>query len=371
VGGKWKDYAINLSITSLDDDAIGVIFRYVDDENYYRFTWNRSGQYQRIEKRQNGVLSVLAEKTGAYETGLAYNIQVAMQGSQIKVSVDGTTVFAIVDTSFDQGSVGLYSSLNQGSIFDDITVTDLVTGYNLLSDNFNDGDYTGWTIFDDPGTNNGPSTWAVSNGRLTQSSNVGTSDYKLGTLALYTRGSWTDYATTVSMTSKDNDSMGLMFRYHDNNNYYRFSWDNQEGFRRLEKRFNGVFTTLAEDAVPYVSGRAYEIKVMALDTRVQVVVDGQTIFSVTDSSLPAGTIALYSRWNKGTVFDNILVEDVRNGNLVLSEDFSDGNLLGWTIVDDAGTEAGPSAWSVQHGALLQSSNIGSNSSGKLGTFVLY
>jgi hypothetical protein len=356
---------------SLDNDAIGVIFRYVDNNNYYRFVWNSYEQHRRIEKRENGVLRVLAEHKSQYEKSKEYRIQIAVQGSQIKVWINGgAPVFSVTDGSFLQGTIGLYSSSNKGSIFDDVVVTDLISGQTLLSDNFDDGDYTGWTILDDAGTNYAPSAWMVSNGALVQTSNIGVSDNSIGTSALYTKGSWSDYTVKVDLTSRDDDSIGVIFRFNDSDNYYRFFWDAQERLRRVEKRVNGNLTILAEDAVPYVSGRNYEIRIIVQGARLQIAIDGQNIFSVTDSTFSGGTIALYSRWNKGSVFDNVLVQDIRNGTILLSEDFSDGDSIGWTIIDD-GTEAGPSQWSVQDGMLAQNSNIGSNDIGKLGTFALY
>ena len=35
-------------------------------------------------------------------------------------------------------------------------------------------------------------------------------------------------------------------------------------YRRLVKRENGVFTLLAEDAVPYVRGQTYQVEIVAL-----------------------------------------------------------------------------------------------------------
>ncbi len=61
---------------------------------------------------------------------------------------------------------------------------------------------------------------------------------------------WTDYRVTLTMRSEDNEAIGVMFRYRDSNNYYRFSWDSQRSYRRLVKRENGVFTLRAEDAEP-------------------------------------------------------------------------------------------------------------------------
>jgi hypothetical protein len=98
-----------------------------------------------------------------------------------------------------------------------------------------------------------------------------------------------------------------MFRYQDENNYYRFSWDQERGYRRLVKCVNGQFTLLAQDSVPYVTGQNYQVKILAQGSTLQVSIDGSPVFSVNDSSLSSGTIALYSWGNVGSYFDDIRV----------------------------------------------------------------
>ena len=238
--------------------------------------------------------------------------------------------------------------------------------------------FTGWTIVDDEGTRLGPSNWSVSSGALVQSSNIGSDGTGgLGTFALYSTGQgtetdrWTDYRVTMKIKSKDNDSIGVMFRYVDNNNYYRFSWDRQHKLSRLVKREDGVFNVLANDTAAYEIGQTYQLEIIAEGTTLQVWIDGSLIFSVTDASFSEGTIALYSFYNKGSVFDDVLVEGLFTGNVLLWDDFNDSNFTGWTIMDDEGTRLGPSKWSASSGALVQSSNIGSDGTGGLGTFALY
>jgi hypothetical protein len=354
---------------SLDNDAIGVIFRYIDDNSYYRFVWNRSQQYARIEKRENGALRVLAEKNSQYEIQKEYRVQISVRSSQIQVWVDGgTPVFSITDSSFGEGTIGLYSSNNEGSIFDDVVVTDLASGQILLADNFNDGDHTGWTILDEAGTTDAPSVWAVSNESLVQTSNIGSIDRANGTFALYTKGSWSDYAFAVKLTSTDDDFIGVMFRYHDNANYYRFNWKTNNTGRRLEKVRDGIVTVLAHDSQQYTTGRTYGLKISAKGNSLQVHIDGQLIFSVTDSSFAGGAIGLYSCYNSGSIFDNVLVEDLNTKAVLLWDDFSDANLRGWTIMDEGNVD-GPSQWLVSNGTLVQSGNIGSTTGN--GTYVLY
>jgi hypothetical protein len=186
---------------------------------------------------------------------------------------------------------------------------------------------------------------------------------------------WADYAVSLKMWSKDDHALGVMFRYQDGNNYYRFSWDKERAYRRLVKRQGGAFTLLAEDAVPYVSGRVYQVAIVADGTTLEVWIDGARIFSVTDASFREGSMALYTWGNQGGYLDDVVVTDLDTDAVLFSADFNDGKLTDWTIVND-GTSDGPSAWSVVNGALVQNSNIHSQPTyrqdiTKLGTYVVY
>jgi len=370
IGGKWKNYNLSLLMRPQNSGDTGVMFRYQDSDNYYRFVWDADSKNFRLEVRAGGVLRVLATRNGGLQAGRFYPLNVSANGAQIIINFNSEQIFSITDSTIVEGQVALYSSLSPNSAFDNVVVTDLQTGNVLAQDNFHTAQMSGWTIIDEAG--NGPSNWSAVDGDLKQTGAIGeTSEGGIGTFALYTQGNWTNYRATFTMKSLDNDTIGVLFRYKDNNNYYRFSWNNQEQFRRLEKRVNGTFTTLASDTAAYVIGQAYQVKIVAQGTQFQVLIDGQQVFSVTDSAQPKGTIALYSRWNVGAVFDNILVEDLQNNAILLWDNFNDGDFVGWTIIDDAGTTGGPSDWAVTSGALVQSTNVGSDSTGKLGTFLLY
>lgn len=163
--------------------------------------------------------------------------------------------------------------------------------------------------------------------------------------------------------------LGIMFRYQDSN-YYRFSWDKETAGRQLLKRENGTFEVIAHDAVPYVTGQNYRAEIIAQGSQLKVNIDGKQVFAITDESFSGGRIALFSSHNNGVVFDDVLVVDP-TGSQLLWDDFKSGSLAGWTIIDDAGTAEGPSAWSVYGGELIQKSNIGSDTFGTVGTFALY
>ncbi len=112
---------------------------------------------------------------------------------------------------------------------------------------------------------------------------------------------------------------------------------------------------------------------LADGTALEVLIDSSLIFSVTDDTFSGGTIALYSWANRGSAFDDVRVEALSTGSVLLREDFSDGDFSGWSVIDD-GNIHGPSEWSATSGALVQSSNIYStvgSDLAKRGTFALF
>jgi hypothetical protein len=154
--------------------------------------------------------------------------------------------------------------------------------------------------------------WSAATGEMVQSSNthtpLGTNPTQLRTNAYWQAGSgWTDYTTTATIKSTDNDAMGIMFRYQDQNNYYRFTWDKERSSRSLIKVQSGVATVLAQDFVPYVTGQEYQVKISAQGRNLQVSIDGSPVLSATDSTFSSGTIALYSWANASAYFDDITV----------------------------------------------------------------
>jgi hypothetical protein len=210
-----------------------------------------------------------------------------------------------------------------------------------FSDDFSDGNYDGWSLADQ-GTLQTPMSWSASTNVMVQSSNTYTSSTgtelpTLGTYAYLIDGlSWTDYKTTLTIKSADDDAIGLMFRYQDQDNYYRFSWDKQRAYRRLVKCVNGQFTLLAEDSVTYVTNQTYDLEVIANDDSLKVSIDSSEIFSVTDSSFSSGSIALYCWGNVGAYFDDISVTPI--SSLVSHWKFDEGTET--TVSDSVGNNDG-------------------------------
>jgi hypothetical protein len=186
---------------------------------------------------------------------------------------------------------------------------------------------------------------------------------------------WTNYWVSLTMRSDDDGAIGVMFRYQDPDNHYRFSWHSDGVYGRLIKCYNGAFTLLAEHAIPYVPGQPYQVDIVADGETLEVSFEGTPIFSVIDSDLNAGSIGLYTWFSDGSSFDDILVQDLHTNAVLLLDDFNGDDFTSWTIVDE-GTWMAPSAWSVSDRALRQSSKIYSEATDPTdianhGTYALY
>jgi phosphodiesterase/alkaline phosphatase D-like protein len=389
----WTDYELQVRMLSQDDDALGVMFRYQDAQNYYRFSMDRQRAYRRLTKTVNGVTTVLAQDAVPYEMNRWYEVRVLVEGSHIRVYLDGVLLFDVTDSALAAGKVALYCWGNP-SQFDDVKVfplalsitqtslpdgtvgaaysqtltasgglapytwsiaagalpqglqlssggvisgtpaasgsfsftvrvqdqaqksaskpfTLVIQGLTLFSDNFSNG-LGSWTSVDE-GTTDAPSAWAIASGVLVQSSNIwggspdGADPVKPGTFLLAGDASWTNYEFSVRLRSTDDDGIGVMFRYRDSQNYYRFSMDQQRSFRRLVKVVNGITTILAQDAVAYTANQWYQVKVVLAAERIQLYVDGGLLFDVVDTSITSGRIALYCWGNPDSNFDDVLV----------------------------------------------------------------
>ncbi len=374
-GDSWTDYTFSLTIKSEGDDAIGVMFRYQDNDNYYRLSWDRQRRSRRLVKKHAASYTLLAEDNASYITGRTYQLNILACGPIIQVFIDANLIFQVCDNSINSGSIALYSWANAASFFDNIVVERISA--SKMADDFDDGNMDDWKIVDEAADRN-RSRWLVKNRRLTQTSNIfatyGIALDMPGTYAFYQHGAtWTDYSVALDITSDDDDAIGLMFRYSDNNNYYRFSWDSERRCRWLVKKQNGVFTLLARDDVPYVTGRTYRLSVVACGPAIYVSIDDALIFCVRDSSLPSGTIAMYTWANAGGCFDNVAVNHVLPCSF--TETFDDCSTWSsdWAIMDQ-GAAGAPSVWSCAAGRIIQSSNISGGDPDEIdmpGTYALY
>ena len=131
----------------------------------------------------------------------------------------------------------------------------------------------------------------------------------------------TDYllTSTIRSTDSDNDDMGYVIRWVDNENYILFRWDrggNQTPIggnppaRSLEYRQSGVFTRLASDEVNWAY-QQYDVSIGYTSENIQITIDNSTIFNVSTSqfssisSFPTGKFGFYNMSQGGVTYGNV------------------------------------------------------------------
>lgn len=168
-----------------------------------------------------------------------------------------------------------------------------------------------WAVVDQAPYSSRSSRWLVRDGELWQRENyygfVGGMVNAPGTYVHTGSPDWTDYRVDVRLRSDDDDAIGVLFRYTDRDNYYRFSMDRQRGYRRLIRKLDGTVTVLWEDDETYRTGRSYDFRIDCVGDRLEASLDGDPLFVVTDDAHPAGGVGLYCRANDAARFEHLRV----------------------------------------------------------------
>jgi hypothetical protein len=113
-GLDFTDTSIAVEATKVggpDDNDFGVICRYEDNENFYFFIISSDGFYA-VGKVVDGVQELLGETEmmsgeSIKKGSVTNDIQVECVGSRLTLSVNGTQLTSVEDTTFTSGDVGL------------------------------------------------------------------------------------------------------------------------------------------------------------------------------------------------------------------------------------------------------------------------
>ncbi|MEM4267488.1 MAG: VWA domain-containing protein [Candidatus Woesearchaeota archaeon] len=137
-GFNWKDYTVNARIRPNDNDCIGLLFRYNDNQNYYRFRIdndNFGGLFSRLERIHSGTRTILWSNEGSssgFSTDNWNNMIIEVTGTNIKIYRGSTLIAQANDNTLANGTVAVYAWAmddgNYGADFDYINVSTNVFG---------------------------------------------------------------------------------------------------------------------------------------------------------------------------------------------------------------------------------------------------
>ena len=105
---------------------------------------------------------------------------------------------------------------------------------------------------------------------------------------------------------------GLMFRAQSASDYYVVRANALDNSVRLYRMEKGKRSQLASKEAPIEAGKWHSLRVIAANERIEVALDGKTLFDVTDRSLPqSGPLGVWSQADSVTRYGSLLVSPVR------------------------------------------------------------
>jgi len=108
------------------DQACGLVFRYVDENNYYVTRANALENNIRLYYVREGRRRQIASFSGRVTAGVWHKYAVEVRGDRIKVFWDGRQVIEKRDATFPgAGRVGVWTKADSVSYFDDLAVMSL------------------------------------------------------------------------------------------------------------------------------------------------------------------------------------------------------------------------------------------------------
>lgn len=295
-------YELNVTARTNDDDLIGVVWNFLDPNNYFRVGLRQqpaSGNFGgtqglSVQKVVGGVVTQLfpvgnvagpdAITQAMIDGRTPFNVKVAVNGTNYEVFFNGTSFVSGTDPDLASGrKVGFQSWAQQadaaavtpfwGSEFESISV--IQGGSTLFSESFSArttpfrqlvmtnaaGVSTLTTASKDDFGNFGQDIndpWILQHSNGFENATVNNTDFIGPAVAVDQAGSanFTDYEMKVRVGATDNDGIGVLVRAMDDNNFYRINFTNEAigaGITRaprglsVQKVRNGVWSELFRD----------------------------------------------------------------------------------------------------------------------------
>jgi len=113
------DFILRSEVESDGDQGIGLVFRYLDDANFYFALLNKNKNYRLLGRKVAGTFQQVAlDSTASYTVGAVTRLKVVATGSDLELYVDEDPPLAGSDSALPgPGRVGLMSFQNPQALF--------------------------------------------------------------------------------------------------------------------------------------------------------------------------------------------------------------------------------------------------------------
>jgi TolB protein len=286
-------------ISDVEDGAWGILFRYVDQDNWYRVRISPKGTFE-VKKKVEGEYIPITNwtRSEAILTGQATNrLMITCKGDQIAAFVNGQHLATVRDVTFsDAGRIALITQAYSGKpgvhvAYDNLTVTEAgdippaVLGALPMTDDFSNPD-SGW-----PAADNDDAKYEYQDGKYLLEVKPANRLYRVPLPDKV----YADFDLEVEATlaeGPDAGYYGIIFRFvnHDNQYIFRVSAD---GRIRIDRKAAGEYTTLVawQESPAVNTGQATNhLRINCEGTQCSAYVNGQQVATIDDSALLQGQI---------------------------------------------------------------------------------
>ena len=128
---EYSDFTLEAQFQSTGgrfDCSGGLIFRYVDEKNFYLLSAGCPSDYFGLSRMTNGVLTGLQQKVVPTDKDTWYRLKVTAQGGHFTCYDDDKMIFDFDDSKIAKGKIGLWARDDSQAQFDDVKITILGTG---------------------------------------------------------------------------------------------------------------------------------------------------------------------------------------------------------------------------------------------------
>jgi len=298
----WSDIHFEVACRPAAEGAMGIYLCYRAADDCYLFRWTSDDserpckQFIRIRGEEE---TVLAESPGGYAPGQWYTLRALVGAGWARVAVDDKPVFLVRDSGLTYGRIGLHVEGKRIASFDDVVVESrpaflaVSEGRRVASVLTRGGEWMAMA----------PAPWegAEDAGRIAVSA-------KEPARLVWAGCAWGACMLSARIAPWERGTMGLVFAYVDDMDFYSIRWEKSGSCRlRLCRTVNGRTTTLAERAMGD-DERAHDLAVLARDGFVRVLVDGRPVLSRADCFELNGRVGLLAEQIPMGVFSRVMCE---------------------------------------------------------------
>jgi len=128
---EYSDFTLGAQFKSAGgrfDCSGGLIFRYVDDKNFYLLSAGCPSDYFALSRMTNGQLVSLKQSVVPTDKDTWYRLKVTVQGGHFMCYDDDKMIFDFDDSKIAKGKIGVWARDDSQAQFDDVMVTVLSAG---------------------------------------------------------------------------------------------------------------------------------------------------------------------------------------------------------------------------------------------------